>query len=56
MKKSIFAYFIAILGAILFAYVELPVLRPDFTSFYVVLIGFFLIAGALCVDKNDLLK
>ncbi|MEG0013375.1 MAG: hypothetical protein RR915_06725 [Cellulosilyticaceae bacterium] len=56
MKKSIFAYFIAILGAILFAYVELPVLRPDFTSFYVVLIGFFLIAGALCVDKNDLLS
>ncbi|MEG0905676.1 MAG: hypothetical protein RR324_06945 [Cellulosilyticaceae bacterium] len=56
MKKSIFAYFIAILGVILFAYVELPVLRPDFTSFYVVLIGFFLIAGALCVDKNDLLS
>lgn len=56
MKKSIFAYFIAILGAILFAYVELPVLRPDFTSFYVVLIGFFLIAGAICVDKNNLLS
>lgn len=56
MKKSIFAYFVAILGAILFAYVELPVLRPDFTSFYVVLIGFFLIAGAICVDKNNLLS
>lgn len=55
MKKSIFAYLIAALAVIVFAYVELPVLRPDFTSFYVVLIGFFILAGALCVDRDNLL-
>lgn len=56
MKKSIFAYIVAILGVALFAYVELPVLRPDFTSFYVVFIGFFLVAGALCMDKDNVLS
>ena len=54
MKNKIISFLITciIIGAL--AYVQLPVLRLDFTSLYITLILFLLIFGALTANKKQL--
>ncbi|MGL4362243.1 MAG: hypothetical protein ACRCSG_03060 [Cellulosilyticaceae bacterium] len=56
MKKIISAYLLGLLAVIAFAYVELPVLRLNFISFYVVLIGFFALTGFLMMNGSELFQ
>ncbi|MGL4799204.1 MAG: hypothetical protein ACRCWY_07390 [Cellulosilyticaceae bacterium] len=56
MKKIIPAYLLGIIAVLLYAYVELPVLKPDFITFYVIIIGFLALTGFLMMDQNNILN
>lgn len=51
MKKRISTLLITIVVMCIFAYVQLPVLKFDFISFYVTVAGFLLLYGALNLDS-----
>ena len=53
MKRRILNFIISIAVIAVFAYVQLPVLKPDFTSFYVTLIAFFILFGFLNLDVKS---
>ena len=50
MKKKILSFIFTLVVLAIFAYVQLPVLKPDFTSFYVILIMFLALFGFLNLD------
>lgn len=52
MKKKILSFIFTLVVIALFAYVQLPVLKPDFTSFYVTLIMFLALFGFLNLDPK----
>lgn len=56
MKKTILAYILGIIAVLVFAYIELPVFRPDFVSLYVVVIGFLVIVGVLSANQDNVLN
>lgn len=47
MKKKILTFILSLGMIMIFAYVQLPVLKPDFTSFYITLIMFLVLFGVL---------
>ena len=51
MKKRITTLFISILVMLIFAYIQLPVLKFDFISFYITLATFLIIYGVLNLDS-----
>lgn len=53
MKKKILTFIFSVITFAIFAYVQLPVLKPDFTSFYVILIMFFLLFGFLNLNPKS---
>lgn len=53
MKKKIITFLLSITAIGLIAYVQLPVLKPDFTSMYVTLTMFFLLFGILNLDYKQ---
>lgn len=50
MKKKILTFILSLGIIAVFAYIQLPVLKPDFTSFYVTLIMFFALFGFLNIN------
>ncbi len=51
MKKRIITFIISLVAIAIFAYVQLPVLKLDFISFYVTLAAFLLLYGALNLES-----
>ncbi|MDF2613005.1 MAG: putative rane protein [Clostridia bacterium] len=54
MKNKIISFLISFVIVAIIAYVQLPVLRLDFTSLFITLILFFVLFGVLCTDKGQL--
>ncbi|PHV70939.1 hypothetical protein CS063_07925 [Sporanaerobium hydrogeniformans] len=54
MKNKLFALLGALLIVGVFAYVQLPVLKPDFTSLYMTVILFLGLFGCFCMDRSAL--
>lgn len=50
MKKKILTFIFSFIAFLIFAYIQLPVLKPDFTSLYITLIMFLLLFGFLNLD------
>lgn len=50
MKKKILTFIFSFIAFLIFAYIQLPVLKLDFTSLYVTLIMFLLLFGFLNLD------
>ncbi|WP_054738811.1 hypothetical protein [Cellulosilyticum ruminicola] len=50
MKKKILTFIFSFIAFLIFAYIQLPVLKLDFTSLYITLIMFLLLFGFLNLD------
>ncbi|MHC1747820.1 MAG: hypothetical protein AB9856_05420 [Cellulosilyticaceae bacterium] len=55
MKNKFFVILVALLALAVFAFVELPVLKFDFMSIYIILIIFFALIGFLSIKRSDIL-
>lgn len=56
MKNKVFPYVIALVCIAIYAYVQLPVLKLDFASFYSVAVVFFILVGILSMQSSKFLS